>query len=42
MSAIMDGAARLTLLKRGEDYMISMPYAHCKGQYVTGVNVIHD
>ena len=31
MSAIMDGVARLTLLKRGEDYNITMPYAHCKG-----------
>ena len=27
----MDGVARLTLLKRGEDYNITMPYAHCKG-----------
>lgn len=31
VSAIMDGMGRLTLLKRGEDYLISMPYAHCKG-----------
>ncbi|CAD5122142.1 DgyrCDS10592 [Dimorphilus gyrociliatus] len=31
LSAILDGAARLTLLKRGEEYVITMPYAHCKG-----------
>ncbi|XP_046861335.1 oxysterol-binding protein-related protein 8-like isoform X2 [Xenia sp. Carnegie-2017] len=30
-SAIMDGLATLTLLPHGEDYVISMPYAHCKG-----------
>ena len=32
VSAIMDGVGRLTLLKRGEDYLITMPYAHCKGE----------
>ncbi|CAF0995694.1 unnamed protein product [Adineta steineri] len=31
LSAILDGAARLTLLSRGEDYVITMPYANCKG-----------
>ena len=31
-SAIMDGFANLTLLPHGEDYVISMPYAHCKGR----------
>ncbi|XP_015930390.1 oxysterol-binding protein-related protein 8 isoform X2 [Parasteatoda tepidariorum] len=31
ISAIMDGTAHLTLLTRGEDYTITMPYAHCKG-----------
>ncbi|RWS16720.1 Oxysterol-binding protein-related protein 8-like protein [Dinothrombium tinctorium] len=31
VSAILDGTARLTLLTRGEDYLITMPYAHCKG-----------
>ncbi|CAF1326772.1 unnamed protein product, partial [Adineta ricciae] len=31
LSAILDGAARLTLLSRGEDYIITMPYANCKG-----------
>lgn len=31
MSALLDGSARLTLLPRGEDYIITMPYAHCKG-----------
>lgn len=30
-SAIMDGCANLTLLPHGEDYVITMPYAHCKG-----------
>lgn len=27
----MDGTAHLTLLTRGENYTITMPYAHCKG-----------
>ncbi len=27
----MEGVGRLTFLKRGEDYHITMPYAHCKG-----------
>ncbi|CAL1281157.1 unnamed protein product [Larinioides sclopetarius] len=31
ISAIMDGTAHLTLLTRGENYTITMPYAHCKG-----------
>ncbi|XP_067902165.1 oxysterol-binding protein-related protein 5-like isoform X1 [Heterodontus francisci] len=31
MSAILDGKARLRFLNRCEDYIISMPYAHCKG-----------
>lgn len=31
MSALLDGSARLTLMPRGEDYVITMPYAHCKG-----------
>ncbi|KAK3101068.1 hypothetical protein FSP39_000723 [Pinctada imbricata] len=31
LSAILDGTAKLTFLKRGEDYYITMPYAHCKG-----------
>lgn len=31
MSAILEGTARLTLLTRGEDYTLTMPYAHCKG-----------
>lgn len=30
-SAILDGAAVLTLLPRGEDYSLTIPYAHCKG-----------
>ncbi|XP_023222166.1 oxysterol-binding protein-related protein 8-like [Centruroides sculpturatus] len=31
LSAILDGTARLSLLTRGEDYTLTMPYAHCKG-----------
>ncbi len=31
LSAILDGTARLNLLNRGEDYIITMPYANCKG-----------
>jgi len=30
-SAILDGTATLTLLKLGEDYTVTMPYAHVKG-----------
>jgi len=30
-SAILDGVATLSLLARGEDYNMTMPYAHCKG-----------
>lgn len=30
-SAILDGAATLSLLRFGEDYVVTMPYAHCKG-----------
>ncbi|GAB1598485.1 Hypothetical predicted protein [Argonauta hians] len=31
LSALLDGTAKLTFLSRGEDYFITMPYAHCKG-----------
>lgn len=31
-SAILDGTATLTLLKLGEDYTVTMPYAHVKGK----------
>ncbi|XP_069760442.1 oxysterol-binding protein-related protein 8 isoform X3 [Narcine bancroftii] len=31
LSAILDGEARLSFLSRGEDYVMNMPYAHCKG-----------
>uniref|UniRef100_A0A665VM95 Oxysterol-binding protein n=1 Tax=Echeneis naucrates TaxID=173247 RepID=A0A665VM95_ECHNA len=31
LSAILDGEARLNFLNRGEDYVMNMPYAHCKG-----------
>ncbi len=34
LSAIMVGNARLTLLARGENYIVSLPYAHCKGLIV--------
>ena len=30
-SAILDGIATLSFLPRGEDYKLTMPYAHCKG-----------
>ncbi|CAG0919492.1 unnamed protein product [Notodromas monacha] len=30
-SAVLEGCARLTLLPRREEYVITMPYAHCKG-----------
>jgi len=32
LSAFMDGSARLVFLNRGEEYIITMPYAHCKGE----------
>ncbi|KAJ8343212.1 hypothetical protein SKAU_G00305410 [Synaphobranchus kaupii] len=31
LSAILDGKARLVFLTRDEEYVITMPYAHCKG-----------
>lgn len=31
LSAILDGRARLLFLSRDEEYVITMPYAHCKG-----------
>ncbi|XP_018428259.1 PREDICTED: oxysterol-binding protein-related protein 8 isoform X2 [Nanorana parkeri] len=31
LSALLEGEGRLTFLNRGEDYTITMPYAHCKG-----------
>jgi len=37
LSAILDGVARLVFLKRGEDYLLSMPYAHCKGSNITAL-----
>ncbi|XP_043462692.1 oxysterol-binding protein-related protein 8 isoform X3 [Leptopilina heterotoma] len=30
-SAVLDGTAILTMLPRGEDYTMTIPYAHCKG-----------
>lgn len=32
LSAILDGKARLLFLNRNEEYVITMPYAHCKGK----------
>uniref|UniRef100_A0A3Q2ZDR8 Oxysterol-binding protein n=1 Tax=Kryptolebias marmoratus TaxID=37003 RepID=A0A3Q2ZDR8_KRYMA len=31
LSAILEGKARLLFLNRDEEYVITMPYAHCKG-----------
>lgn len=31
LSAIMVGSAKVTLLTRGENYLVTLPYAHCKG-----------
>uniref|UniRef100_A0A8D0L5Q4 Oxysterol-binding protein n=1 Tax=Sphenodon punctatus TaxID=8508 RepID=A0A8D0L5Q4_SPHPU len=31
LSAILDGEGRLMFLNRGEEYVMTMPYAHCKG-----------
>ncbi|XP_034444188.1 oxysterol-binding protein-related protein 5 isoform X1 [Hippoglossus hippoglossus] len=31
LSAILDGKAKLLFLSRDEEYVITMPYAHCKG-----------
>lgn len=34
ISAILEGRCRLSLLSRGEDYLINFPYAHCKGIFL--------
>ena len=39
-SAILDGAATVTLLKLGEDYILNMPYAHIKGSYSSFTHLI--
>lgn len=31
VSAVLDGNAKVLLLKHGEEYCVTMPYAHCKG-----------
>uniref|UniRef100_A0A5S6QNA9 Oxysterol-binding protein n=1 Tax=Trichuris muris TaxID=70415 RepID=A0A5S6QNA9_TRIMR len=31
LSAILCGSAKITLLSRGESYLVTLPYAHCKG-----------
>jgi len=36
-SAILDGSATMTLLRFGEEYVMSLPYAHCKG----GISIIN-
>ncbi|KAF5917343.1 hypothetical protein HPG69_017640 [Diceros bicornis minor] len=33
LSALLDGKATLTFLNRAEDYTLTMPYAHCKGDF---------
>ena len=30
-SAILEGQATISLLPRGEEYVMTLPYAHCKG-----------
>lgn len=40
LSAILDGKARLLFLSRDEEYVITMPYAHCKGNRSTA-NIDH-
>jgi len=40
LSAILDGTARLVFLKRGEDYVLSMPYAHCRGTNVYSLLIL--
>lgn len=30
-SAILEGEATVSLLPRGEEYVMTLPYAHCKG-----------
>ncbi|KAK2715583.1 hypothetical protein QYM36_010235 [Artemia franciscana] len=39
LSALLDGEARLTLLNRGEDYFITMPYAYCKGIFLGALSM---
>lgn len=41
LSAILDGEARLNFLNRGEDYVMNMPYAHCKGQSASCIITLH-
>jgi len=38
-SAVLDGQALLTILPRGETYVITMPYAHCKGILVGNLSM---
>lgn len=32
LSALLDGKAKLTFLNRKEEYTLTMPYAHCRGE----------
>lgn len=41
LSAILDGKARLLFMSRGEEYVITMPYAHCKGRATVNVDDHH-
>jgi len=41
LSAILDGKARLLFLGRDEEYVITMPYAYCKGTRPSGNTVDH-
>jgi len=41
LSAILDGRARLLFMSRDEEYVITMPYAHCKGNRFTTSNYVY-
>ena len=40
VSAMMDGIGRLCLLSRGEDYLLTMPYANCKGMLLLHLEMV--
>jgi len=42
LSAILDGKARLLFLPRDEEYIITMPYAHCKGDGLQSESKFHN
>lgn len=35
LSALLDGKAKLTFLNRKEEYTLTMPYAHCRGEQLS-------